>query len=307
MPYFCLKSTPIMRKFLIISFCLGMIACNDGDIITVELDFEDSFKRCGELVFYKTKDDPSESLSIVFNSVLTIDSFLNVDEDGIFVSGDLACVFNYRTYNASLPNDYFCNDIPPSSVTIISDEESDGSSAVVTTVLIEDDNDGIEAEMEDINGDGDLDNDDTDGDGLPNYLDMDDDGDNVPTVNENPDPNNDDDLTDAQDTDLDGIPDYLDTDDDGDGVLTRDEETDSQDQNPTNDIDNASIGPDYLNDMFSMSVPATAFRIHTVQQTFEISCVVNDIQISNLTQQSLNLGMLTPNVTDSRSLTPPFN
>ena len=89
--------------------------------------------------------------------------------------------------------------------------------------------------------------------------------------------------------------------------MTRDEEFDSQDQNPTNDIDNASIGPDYLNDMFSMSVPATAFRIHTIQQTYEISCTVNDIQITNLTQQSLDFGFLSPNVTDSRSLTPPFN
>jgi len=296
-----------MRKFLIICFCLGMVACNDGDIITVELDFEDTFDQCGELVFYKTKDDPSESLSIAFNSISTINSFLNVDADGIYVSGNLACVFNYRTFSASLPSDYFCNDIPPASVTIISDEESDGSSAIITTVLIEDDNDGIDADLEDINGDGNLENDDTDGDGLPNYLDMDDDGDNVPTANENPDPNNDDDLSDAQDTDLDGIPDYLDTDDDGDGVLTRDEEFNSQDQNPTNDIDNASIGPDYLNDMFSMIVPATAYRLHTVRQTYEISCTVNDIQISNLTQQSLDFGMLSPSVTDSRSLTPPFN
>ena len=43
------------------------------------------------------------------------------------------------------------------------------------------------------------------------YKDSDDDGDNVPTLNEKPDPNDDGDLSDAQDTDGDGIPDYLDT------------------------------------------------------------------------------------------------
>ena len=283
-----------MRKFLLVFLSLGFMTCNDGDIITVELDFEDTFEQCGELVFYKTKADPSESLSIDFNIVNNIETFLNVDADNMYVSGDLAVVFNYRTYNTSLPTDYFCTNIPPSSVTIVSDDQSDDSTAKITTTLTEDDNDGIPAELEDINGDGDLTNDDTDGDGIANYLDDDDDGDNVPTATENPDPNNDDLINDAQDTDGDGTPDYLDTDDDGDGVLTRDEEFETPDQNPTNDIDNASIGPDYLNDMFSMSVPATDYREHTIVQTYTIRCIVNSIGLSNLNQQTFDFGSLPP-------------
>jgi len=302
----------IMRKFLLICLCFGCLTCDDGDIITIQLDFDDTFQQCGDLVFFKTKNDPSESLSIVFSNVNSTNDFLNVDADGIFMSGDLPVVFNYRTFNINLPNNYFCNDVPPGSVSILTDEQSDDSIAQITTTLIEDDNDGIPAELEDINGDGNLDNDDTDGDGIPNYLDFDDDGDNVPTASENPDPNNDGVLDDAQNTDAesltgDTIPDYLDNDDDGDGILTRDEESDSQDQNPTNDIDNASIGADYLNDMFSMSVPATAYRVHTIQQSYEIRCVVGNIQISNLTQQSFDFGSLSSNITDSRSETPPFN
>ena len=113
---------------------------------------------------------------------------------------------------------------------------------IINTVLTEDDNDGIPAALEDINGNGNLDDDDTDGDGIPNYIDVDDDGDNILTKDENPDPNGDGILDDAQDTDGDGIPDYLDNDDDGDGVLTRDEENQSQDQNPANDITNSDVG-----------------------------------------------------------------
>ncbi len=285
-----------MRKFLIVFFSFGLLTCNDGDIITLELDFEDTFEQCGELVFYKTKDDPSESLSIEFTSstITGIENFLAVGANGEAISDELPIVFNYRTYNTVLPNNYFCNDIPDSSVSIESDEQSDESDAVITTVLVEDDNDGVPAELEDINGDGDLDNDDTDGDGLPNYLDDDDDGDNVPTATENPDPNNDGVLDDALDTDLDDIPNYLDTDDDGDGVLTRDEETESADQNPTNDIDNANIGPDYLNDMFSMSEPATAYREHTIVQTYTISCKVLRIALPSITQDELDFGTLPP-------------
>jgi cysteine-rich repeat protein len=58
---------------------------------------------------------------------------------------------------------------------------------------------------------------DTDGDGDPNFMDADDDGDGIPTRNEeydgNADPTDD-------DTDGDGRPDYLDPDDDGDGIAT---------------------------------------------------------------------------------------
>ncbi len=61
---------------------------------------------------------------------------------------------------------------------------------------------------------------DTDGDGTPDYLDDDDDNDNVLTADEAPDTNGNKTPEDALDTDGDGIPNYLDADDDGDGILT---------------------------------------------------------------------------------------
>jgi len=80
------------------------------------------------------------------------------------------------------------------------------------------DNDGILSQFEDLNGDRDvrssnsLDDSDQDILGLFNYLDVDDDGDGINTVDENPDPNGDGNPEDALDTDEDGIPDYLDAD-----------------------------------------------------------------------------------------------
>ena len=105
----------------------------------------------------------------------------------------------------------------------------------------DDDGDGVPNVFEDFNGDGDLTNDDTDGDGIANYLDADDDGDNVPTsvelqldVDGNP-----------TDTDGDGDADYLDTDDDGDGILTINEDA-NMDGDPTNDDADGDGVPDYL-------------------------------------------------------------
>jgi len=300
-----------MRKLIFI-FCISVFltSCNDGDIITVDLDFDDTFSYCGELVFYKTKSDPAESLSLKLTSpVTTIEDLIDVDPDGTkiteFTLNGTSNVFNYRSYNNN-PNNVFCNDIP-ANVTIISDSQSDDGSVVVNSLLTEDDNDGIPAELEDINENGDLDDDDTDGDGLPNYLDDDDDGDNVSTAIENPNYSASDLLTNAQDSDADTIPDYLDTDDDGDGVLTRDEENETQDQNPTNDITDNTIGPDYLNDQVSIETPATAFRIHTIKQTFTISAVVSDFSFPNLNQDELDFGILDPSPTTERTITPDFN
>ena len=74
------------------------------------------------------------------------------------------------------------------------------------------DNDGILSFYEDVDKDSNVNNDDTDGDNSLNYLDADDDGDGIPTREENADPNGDGNPEDAVDTDGDGTPDYLDPD-----------------------------------------------------------------------------------------------
>jgi hypothetical protein len=99
------------------------------------------------------------------------------------------------------------------------DADGDGLPDFIECVVnIDTDEDGIpNCEDDDDDGDGVPTRDeqglDTDGDGIPNYLDADDDGDTYPTSFE----------LQLGDSDEDGIPDYLDDDDDGDGLLTRDE------------------------------------------------------------------------------------
>ena len=73
----------------------------------------------------------------------------------------------------------------------------------------------------------------------------DDDGDNVKTILENPDPNDDGLIDDAQDTDGDTIPDYLDIDDDNDGTITRYED-ENLNQNLQDDFADGSVIARYL-------------------------------------------------------------
>jgi hypothetical protein len=292
---------------ILLSLCLLlMFSCDDGDIITVEFDFEETFNSCGDLVFYKTKKEPAESMSISFTN-LTLEELLEVGTNDTLITTTTSNTFNYRTYsNASLPSSgLFCTNIPNSEAKIIEDYESKNGEVTITTVLTEDDNDGIPAALEDINGNGNLKDDDTDDDGIPNYIDADDDGDNILTKDENPDPNGDKSLIDAQDTDGDGTPDYLDADDDGDGVLTRDEENDTQNQNPKDDITNSEAGPDYLNPDVKTSIPATAYRAHTYTQSYKMSVVI-DISIRIISQNDYFFGTLQGAPSSSVTTTPDF-
>ncbi len=299
--------------FLVIILSLVFVSsCNDGDVITVEFDFGETFVSCTGIknsVFYKTKKDPSESLSMLIED-LSIEQLLNFK--GADTTITKTGTFNYRTYsNTTLPSNLFCNDIPSSDIKITNDSESTAI-ATFTTTLTEDDNDGVPAELEDVNGDGVLTiDDDTDKDGIPNYLDVDDDGDNVLTEDENPDPNGDGILDDAQDTDGDGTPDYLDPDDDGDGVLTRDEENDTQNANPKDDVTNVDVGPDYLNPIVKDKVDATKYRIHTIYKTYLVTLYISNLALPNIYQDVLNFGTLSdaeiPSDLKTETRTPDFN
>ncbi|HIC31753.1 MAG TPA: hypothetical protein EYO76_07530 [Flavobacteriaceae bacterium] len=297
-----------MRKIFALSIlCLSLFTCDDGDIITSELEFDDTFRACGDLVIYKT--NPSQSLTLqITGSDFVMDDLIetevhpdnenrlqliNTEYSQNNVQGNHS--FRYRSY-ASSTEGIFCNDVPPDNIQITEDYISGGDYTFYIT-LIEDDNDGIPAYLEDLNGNGDLNDDDTDGDGIPNYMDIDDDGDNVLTTSEG--------VTfeegmtlaeleaNALDTDGDGIPNYRDADDDGDGTDTIDEENVTQDNNPTNDVTNPDAGPDYLNDEVSTSVAATAYRIHTVYDTFVITLVAYGLDFGSFQYQTYDFGTLT--------------
>ncbi|HNW51807.1 MAG TPA: gliding motility-associated C-terminal domain-containing protein, partial [Prolixibacteraceae bacterium] len=141
------------------------------------------------------------------------------------------------------------------------DTDGDGIPNYLDT---DDDGDGVLTIDEDVDHNGTSLNDDTDGDGRKNYLDNDDDGDEVLTINE--DINQDGNLLD-DDTDHDGIPNFLDDDDDGDGILTRDE---------LYDLNHDGI-PDYLEVEIPVTVIAVKDTISTgVDLPVEIDPLAND-------------------------------
>ena len=150
-----------MKKWFIISALL-LFSCNDGDIITETLEFGDTFEACGELVLYKVKTNPNETLSFQITSpAISLEDLLQtepasdtnpplvnlVNPTPASITVGSSNILTFRSYDAA-PINIFCNDVPPTNIVITQDFTSSSGEAAFTISLVEDDNDGIPAEFE---------------------------------------------------------------------------------------------------------------------------------------------------------------
>lgn len=327
-----------LKYLFIVSFFLCFLSCDDGDIILTEFDFdEENLQLCDSgqnLVFFKITSDTNESISLQLVQDL---SFLETNRITEVLQLNSTNIVTYRKFDATVSSNYFCSSIPPSSPLTILEYIAENGEAVITNLVTLDDNDGIDFGDEipnqpspiadtdadgipnyldidfgdDINLDGIIDVYDTDLDGLPNFYDADDDGDNVLTSEEldidNLDGN---DILFDLDTDLDGIPNHLDADDDGDEVLTRNESTDG-DLDPTNDIEEGSEIPNYLDAIIINEVINNAYIEHQYSLNADTSIILQDVTLVNenesIVQESLNLGTIINSINAIKIETPDFN
>ncbi len=270
------KTSTIHYLFILLSFAV-FSSCDDGDVAVQSFDFDNqSLSYCDNdqsILFYVRNSSGTEA--VLADLTLNLANLLNAGILSYELSGNTNNV-TYRIFNASADPDYFCSAIPPTSPTVIDELIATSGRAEMLVVINKDDLDGLVADDE-----LPLDQ-DTDGDGLFDYIDFDDDGDNIPTAFEldvfNTDGDNNP-LTNPLDTDQDGIPNYLDPDDDGDGVFTIDEDLNG-DLDPTNDFTDPSIGPDYLNANVFLSTPQGAYREHNYQVVSSIDLTLLDLVLT---------------------------
>lgn len=292
-----------MRHFIFLFFVLlCLTACNDGDILEVGLEFDKSLAFCDQstttYLVYDTKQDPYESLSLLFPKNATTSVIFTPLEtnhrDTLDINGSTVR-FNYRTYNGN-PGNLLCQLVPDPNTNIINDYESTSGKVYITSTFIDDDEDGIPSNVEDMNLDGDDDPatnpTDSDNDGIPDYKDADDDNDNILTIFEHPNYSVENGLSEALNTDGDTYPDYLDDDDDGDGVLTRYEDEDGN-LDPRNDFDEDSSTPDiarYLNPTATDSFTVDTLVTNKFKRNYTIAFNLVQIDLQILSTDELYLG-----------------
>jgi len=280
-------------------------SCDDGDVAVQSFDFEDqSLSYCDNdqsILFYVRNSSGTEA--VLADLTVNLANLLSAGVLSYELAGNTNNVA-YRIFDASADPDYFCSAIPPTRPMVIDELIATSGRAEMLVVVNKDDLDGLSADDE-----LPLDQ-DTDGDGLFDYIDFDDDGDNIPTAFELDVFNNDGDnnpLTNPLDTDQDGIPNYLDPDDDGDGVLTIDEDLNG-DLDPTNDFTEPSIGPDYLNANIVLSTPQDAYREHNYQVVSSIDMTLLDLVLTasgrEIIKEILFMGSIPSFLTTTVSQTP---
>ena len=247
---FLFKIESMIRRFFIILCFISLTTCDDGDIIAVQLEFDQELERCDNFedsyLIYDTREDPNEALLLVLPKPQSDFLFTDATETPIELTIPSEAQFNYRTYNRTIDSDALCNVLGDPNLMVLEDNEATAGTVQVTVTIIDDDNDGIPSEDE--YGPGGIDDpQDSDEDGIPDYLDEDDDNDNVKTEDEDDNDDDDNPFTNPLDTDGDNIPNYLDDDDDGDGIDTRleDQNSNKNPRNPDDQVDDENDIPIY--------------------------------------------------------------
>ncbi len=286
-------------KAIFLALLLSMFSsCDDGNIITTTFNFDEDtdLSLCMQdetNVLYFIDQETNEAISFRFSEEFD-GTFEGIEEDvfEITININNNNRVTYRRLNGSISgDDYYCQEIPPSTPGVLEEfvSTTGGTATLQIRVSEQDDNDDVPAELEEVlDEDGNLL--DTDGDGIPDYLDTDDDNDNVLTRSEEllaVDENGAVIPGDYVDTDGDGIPNYLDEDDDGDGVLTINEDLnacvdpENPALNPNNDL-NADGLANYLNPEATGSVVRDIRKSNTISRSFFTQVVFNDVTFENV-------------------------
>ena len=291
-----------MKKLLSLIFAASvLLSCNDGDIIVTDFNFDDpQLSWCGDnesQVLYKINNSGvNEAIAFRFDLTTPTLQFFLTEEGQISIP--LNATTNhvvYRVFDGEVDRNYFCNEIPPVSPQVTREFRSTtGGEVIITSTLAnasDHDGDGVPSSTEGM--DIEL---DTDSDGIPDYLDIDDDGDNVLTRVERQveAPNS---VNSYPDSDNDGIPDYIDADDDNDEVPTRNEDW-NLNLNPSDDRSDGI--PHYLNPAITDSFEVEGVRENTISQSFRYLVTVNNLTLVNqggdgeqIRLQDYELGVIT--------------
>ncbi|CAL66850.1 hypothetical protein [Christiangramia forsetii] len=279
-----------MRRLFFSIFSLALLsACDDGEIIVTSFDFEDSSVQFCEgpnkNVFYSVNNnDVFESISLEFRkNLVSLDEEGNLEppeeDEGISfdLTGDSSTDNRivYRIFNSEVPSDYFCNVVPPKEPAVVEEWISGTGATVFITTSFGDESPNVDVDGDGLNNidegwdpDG-IDHLDTDEDGIPDYLDVDDDGDNIETRRER----------ETEPADEDGIPNYLDNDDDDDGVLTRFEVQEGNEDNPTL-FQTAEGISNYLNAAQTAELQHDVYIDHDITRSYGYRIIVEDLKFT---------------------------
>lgn len=270
-----------MKYWYCLIFALvTLVSCDDGDLIVTDFNFENkSLQWCGDsstqVLFNINNDQVHEAIAFRFRLETPQPQFFSTEEGALSIPLTSENQVIYRIFNAEVDRSYYCNEVPPVSPAVREEFRSTSGGEMIINARLRnsEDHDGDNVPSAD---EGMASEQDTDGDGIPDYLDIDDDGDNVLTRVEIE--------VEATsqagaypDSDADGLADYLDPDDDNDQVPTRNEDW-NLNNNPADDRNDEGL-PHYLNPEITDAFEVTTFRENTFSRSFRYTVTAENLTL----------------------------
>lgn len=259
---------------------VALVSCDDGDLIVTDFNFENkNLQWCGDnttqVLFNINNDQVHEAIAFRFQLDTPEPRFFATEEGQTAIPLNSDNQVIYRIFGSEVDNSYFCNEVPPVSPSVREEFRStSGGEMIITTSLknaTDHDGDNVPSAEEGMSSEQ-----DTDGDGIPDYLDIDDDGDNVLTRVEI-EVEASDQVGSYPDSDGDGIADYLDADDDNDQVPTRNEDW-NLNNNPADDQNEENL-PHYLNPEISDFFEVSTVRENTISRSFRYTVSAENLTL----------------------------
>jgi len=133
-----------MRHFLFFCFICLVVACDDGDLQIETLDFDsESIDMCTsvaintENILFKINDKEALILTLPAN---ILKNEVTAENDSIVsdISENGPSKINYRIFSGTVSKNYFCDDIPLITPTVVEEVPAKNGIVYVKTVLAED-------------------------------------------------------------------------------------------------------------------------------------------------------------------------
>jgi hypothetical protein len=120
-----------MKKLIALILFIGLTSCNDGDFDIPSFEFSGTVKSCDEYLLYVANTDNTEVLIL---PLTTTQLGTTSGEENYNISSSLNVI--YRIFDEGFDNDYFCQNIPPSTPTVLKELIAEsGTINIITTEI----------------------------------------------------------------------------------------------------------------------------------------------------------------------------
>lgn len=118
-----------MKKLITLFIAFALFSCNDGDFDVPAFEFTETVNSCGEYVLYKLNSENTEAIIL---SLSTTQLGTTAGEESYSIP---SVTIIYRIFDEDIDGaNYFCQEIPPSSPTVLKELEAvEGTLTINTT------------------------------------------------------------------------------------------------------------------------------------------------------------------------------